>query len=380
MSGTRSVQGAGLLILLTAGVLGASQPVELVSPLDGDIVAGATEFSFRVHAAEPAVERIDVYIEGLLIGSAAAPTWSFIWTPRQPLRDTQIVAVALGAHGVIQKLSIRTSDMSFGEFVNVVEVQLFPVVQDQRGHYIPHLTKADFVLLEEGREIEIETFSSQPTPLTLAMLIDVSRSMFYKLQLVQEASVGLLDALGPDDVVTLYAFNHGVRRILAPTTDLEEAKEQVRSLWANGRTALYDAVVRVLNDLEAIPGRRVLVVFSDGRDDRRLTTLKRVVRAARRSEAVVYTIGAGEGEEDLAARKDLEAMATASGGEAHVIDKLEALPATFAAILSDVRAQYRLTFTPPPAASGIRRVEVRTKEEEYRVRCRTSYSVKGDAP
>ena len=118
----------------------------------------------------------------------------------------------------------------------------------------------------------------------------------------------------------------------------------------------------------------------DARDDRGLTTLNRVVRAARRSEAVVYTIGVGEGEEDLAARKDLEAMATATGGEAHIIDSLEALPATYAAILSDVRAQYHLTFTPPPDASGIRRIEVRTKEERYRVRCRTSYSAKTDAP
>ena len=131
-----------------------------------------------------------------------------------------------------------------------------------------------------------------------------------------------------------------------------------------------------MTDLESSPGRRILVVFSDGRDDKSRASTREIVRAARRSEAVVYTIGVGEAEEDLAARKDLESMATATGGEAHFLEELESLPETFAAILTDVRAQYHLTFTPPPDASGIRRVEVRAKDESYRVRCRTSYTVR----
>ena len=190
MPGTRSLHRAGLLIFLLAAQLTAAGRVDFVRPLDGDIVAGLTEFTFAVQPGEPAVERIDVYVEGLLIGSATAPGWNFAWTAEQPLKGTQIIAVVFAAGQLLEKASIRTSDMSFGDVVNVVEVQLFPVVQDRRGRYIPNLGAEDFVLLEEGREIDIETFSSEPAALTLAMLIDVSRSMESKLQLVQKASVG----------------------------------------------------------------------------------------------------------------------------------------------------------------------------------------------
>lgn len=375
MAGAKRVVIVALLTILAVRAEGASSPVEFIRPLDGDIVAGTTEFAFRVDETLP-VQRVEVSVDGRLIGEATAPTWSFRWTSDVPLRDAEIVAVAHGVAGEVQRLSIRTADISFGEIVDVVEVQLFPVVQDRQGHYIPNLTRDDFVLLDEGREIDIETFSSQPTALTVAVVIDVSGSMFYKLQRVQQAAVGFLDALDPDDMVALYSFNHRVSRLLPPTADVEEAKRRIGALWATGRTALNDAVDRALSDLEAVPGRRILVVFSDGRDETSRTSAREIVKSARESEVVIYTVGAGEDEEDLAAREDLEAMATATGGEGHILAGLDGLPATFAAILSDVRAQYLLTFTPPPEASGVRRVEVRTRNESYRVRCRTSYVVR----
>jgi VWFA-related protein len=239
------------------------------------------------------------------------------------------------------------------------------------------LRRDAFTVLDRGKPVSIDFFSEDLEQLNLAILLDTSRSMTGKLSFVTEAAWGLIQRLAKDDVVSLYAFNHGLtggpRAAAAETATLEPF---IRSLQPGGGTALYDAVSEVLRDLARARGRKAIILFSDGQDERSLLTLAQVVNSARQSEALLYTVGAGSSERDIEARDDLEQLARETGGRALFFDNYRKLDEVFESVLLDLRSQYQLSFTPADGESGVRGIEVKVTGSGYRVRCRPSYTYK----
>jgi len=181
------------------------------------------------------------------------------------------------------------------------------------------------------------------------------------------------DAGEADDAVSAYAFNNSLATLSRASLDHLAVMNSIRRLAPGGGTALYDATIRVLGELSKVPNRKVLIVFSDGEDESSLTTLDRTVRAARESDVLIYTIGIAESKADLAKRKDLVKLGEATGGEAFIVSRFKKLPEVFRAILRDLRAQYILSYPPPPGKAGERSVEVRLRKKRAKVRCRESY-------
>ena len=362
---------------LTAQSSEQSSPAfSFVSPQDGELMIGPTVFRFEVVAP---LDRIDVFVAGKLVGSAKAPEWTLSWEAPSGLSPTEIRALAYRDGKMVERWSIRTADVSFTETVDVTAVQLYPVVTDRRGRYIDTLRLEDFELLENGQKIPIESFAAERAPLHLAVLIDTSLSMRDNLSVVQDAAAQFLDHTEAGDQISVYGFNHGLLTKLQRGASREVAKPKIKDLQADGGTALYDAVIRVLTDMAPKKGasgqlgRQAILVFSDGIDERSLAPLSRAVEKARQSDVVLYAIAAGGQAKDLLARDDLKQLATETGGELYVAEKLKELPGIFARVAKDLASQYRLSFTPPLGAKGPRRVEVRTRSDDYRVRCRQSY-------
>lgn len=337
-------------------------------------MVGPTVFEFEVEPSEPAVDRIDVYVEGELAGSALPPTWSFTWTaPTKGVVGVQIAGVAYAGGLKVAVEKIVTSDARFGDVVNVAAVQLYPVVRTWSSQYVSGLEREDFVVFDQGKEIEIEFFSDDPAVLTVALLLDISESMRADLGFVQEAACGFIEELEADDAVSAYAFNNALRELSNSSLDHLAVMNSIRKLTSSGGTALYDATARVLEQLSKVPNRKVLIVFSDGEDESSLATLDRTVQRARESDVLIYTIGIAESKAELVARNDLVNLGEATGGEAYIVSKFKDLPEVFGAILKDLRAQYILSYPPPQGKTGERSVEVRLRDKRGKVRCRESY-------
>lgn len=372
------------MALLAGASLAAGEPPAFVSPRPGDIVVGPTVFLFSVPESEPPVERIDLYVGGRQIDSALPPEWRIEWDVPPELVGADYLAVVYSGGEVLDKLSLSTTALDLDEEIDVVEVQLFPVVVDRKGRYVSDLSADDFAIYDEGRPISIKSFQRQASSLALAMVLDVSASMQQDLPLMQEASCRFIDQLQPGDRVAVYAFNHVLMPEVALSESFEEPKQAIRRLVATGSTALYDAVVRVLDDLGEIRGRKALVVFSDGLDQQSVSSLERAIDMARRSEVIIYAAAATPTDEekrehrDSAERHDLRMLAEETGGELHVVQRFKQLPQTFSAILADLRAQYSLTYDPPAGPAGERELRVELPEHrKYSVRCRRSYYFDG---
>jgi Ca-activated chloride channel homolog len=371
----RSLSAAGLLTLcLVAAPAIAEGVVAFVSPRDGELVAGDTRFSFRVRDGAD-VARIDVYVGGTMAGSALPPGWSFHWTAPSTLVAAPIEAVAFdAADHQVERVRIRTAANVMEEWIDVRAVQLYPVVIDRGGRYVRGLPRDSFKVLDRGRPVEIEYFSEDLQGLSLAIVLDTSRSMTGKLSFVTEAASRLVERLGDGDTVSVYAFNHvvvaGPEVEIAAGADRSTIQTFVRGLVADGGTAMYDALSGVLRELAPARGRKAVILFSDGRDERSLLTLSQVTNRARQSEAIIYTVGAGgAGGDD--ARHDLETLARETGGDALFFDGYHKLDSVFESVLLDLRSQYALGWTPQDGESGIRPIEVRVPG--HRVRCRPSY-------
>ncbi|MBP7147872.1 MAG: VWA domain-containing protein [Acidobacteria bacterium] len=353
----------------------AAPSLRFTSPLPGDIVAGEQLIQLAVGDGGRGVERVDVYIGGRLAGVARAPLWSLTANVAPEESGAEFLAVAYSAGQVVAKARVQTRRVVVEERMDVSRVQLYPVVTDRRGRYVASLKEQDFEVLDEGRPVQLKSFSGQPEPLKLTLLLDASRSMSDSLSLVQSASSQFVDRLAERDEVTVYSFNNDLRLLGEHSRDREATKRAIASLRAGGGTALNDAIVRVIDRARDLHGRKALVLFSDGRDERSIASLQRAVAEARRSEMLIYAIGTARG--DARYRDFLRTLAEETGGQVHIVRGAADLPDVFDSLLRHLGAQYVMSYVPPRGPAGERRVEVRVRQPGLRVDHKKSYYYRG---
>ena len=186
MSTPRVLSATGALILFIAAAASGAD-IAFVSPRDGELLAGDVHFQLRVREGSD-VSRIDVYVAGTLAGTALPPQWSFDWAA-PTLVGAQIVAIAFDANGRPgERARIQSAAHVVTEWVDVNAVQLYPVVLDRGGHYVRGLTRDAFTVLDQGKPVTVDYFSENIEHLSLAVLLDTSRSMTGKLSFVTEAA------------------------------------------------------------------------------------------------------------------------------------------------------------------------------------------------
>lgn len=358
---------------MLAVAVAAGDGIDLIEPKENEVVLGTTRFVFAVDESTTPPDSIDVYVGGFLLGTARAPEWEISVDVPARLAGKEIQAVALKDGRPLRKLTRRTRQVGLLEDVAVPMVQLYPVVVDRRGRFVQDLERDDFEVLDQHRPIAIERFSVRPESLRFALVLDVSRSMQLKIAFVREASLRFLDRLEADDEVGLFAFNHALMRLVPIGTDREAVRQGIRSMTAGGGTALNDAMFQILERMDEDQGRKVVFLFSDGRDERSIVSLPTVVQAAHRGQVIIYAVGTIGAEDEGHSRADLETLANETGGEVFFLRSLEQLDKVFDSVVESLRSQYALGYTPPPGPEGLRAVEVRVRDPKLDVRCRQHY-------
>ena len=213
-------------------------------------------------------------------------------------------AVATGNSGEGKKPKFR-------EYVKVVErayqrVGLTVTVTDHAGRPVPGLGRGDFRLFEDGAEVPIQDFGVEgdkaDRPLSVAVLLDLSESMKSQIKRVREAAEALLAPLREQDEIMVARFNHE-RTVLQPFTrdprDPEVTLQDIGKAW--GGTRIFRSIEQTLKDLRQRPGRKVILVVTDGLDnysgrgDRIYQSLylRDLLHLCLRTQTVVYGIRPG---------------------------------------------------------------------------------------
>jgi Ca-activated chloride channel family protein len=239
--------------------------------------------------------------------------------------------------------------------VDVRLVRILATVKDATGALVGSLEKPDFEVRDNGVVQQVSVFERQTDqPLSVAVLIDNSGSTAKDLKYETDSVTRFLKSLfregNPEDAAALYSFNWQVVRQNNFTRSAASVERTLRNLRGDAGTSLYDAILLASRDIEDRPGRKVLVVVTDGGDTTSRSDFQRAVEAAQLADAVIYPIlvvpitadaGRNTGGENA-----LATMAMRTGGRVFQPTAGAQLDAAFDQILRELRTQYLIGFYP----------------------------------
>ena len=235
--------------------------------------------------------------------------------------------------------------------VDVNLVVLHATVLDRKGGFVSGLRKEDFHVYEDGAPQVIRVFDHEDVPVAVGLAVDNSGSMRRKRKEVTAAALAFVRASNPRDEMFVVNFNERVsfglpdtRLFSASAAELEGA---LNGIPANGRTALYDAIEAGLDHLKkATLDKKVLIAVSDGGDNASHHKLGQLLDDAGRSDAVVYTVGLFDEDDEDRNPGVLRKIARATGGEVFLPrDTSEVVPIC-GRIAEDIRNQYTIGYIP----------------------------------
>ena len=295
--------------------------------------------------------------------------------PRTPvsvgLAVLALITASTGADPVVTagRVPAAAAGQQFAARTELVEV--YATVTDKKGRLVTDLTRDEFTILEDGVPQAIATFADGEQPVSIALAIDRSWSMANgRLEAAQRGGRELLLEMGDIDRAMLVAIGSDVEVPVPLTNDRRAVDASLQSLDAWGSTALHDAVVTAFDAIEPAPGRRALVLVSDGLERNSRRTQDDVLARVKASDVLAYPLVLQRKVPEV-----LEQLAAVTGGRAERVRKLTELPTVMRRIATELRHQYLLGYQParPSQAGEYRRIEVRVRRPEHDVRARAGY-------
>jgi Ca-activated chloride channel homolog len=338
--------------------------------------------------------------------------------------------------------SASTSSDSNAEEVLKIDTTLVSIpvtVLDRGGKFIPHLTRCDFHIYEDGVMQEVTEFSTVSSPFHVVLLIDTSNSTAFKMEEIQSAALAFVNQLREQDKVMVVSFDSKIKVHAEFTSDRATLRRGIYETRTGGSTKLYDAVDWVVTErLNQIQGRKAIVLFTDGADtSSRKASARKNIELIEESDVLVYpiqydtfdptnpgggfpgggnrppiwgnpgggswpmprgrgrwplqsmmsmmtpqiVIGRGGAGDYAGATVYLEDLATHSGGRRQHADTIGNLNSAFSSIAEELRHQYSLGYYPTNTAKDgtYRRVKVRVSQASAVVRAKEGYKAGGQA-
>jgi VWFA-related protein len=319
-------------------------------------------------------------------------------------------------------LALVVAAQAPGQFKSTADlVSIYATVRDEAGRLVPGLTRDDFTVSDNGKRQTLVHFTNDVHPFSAVVMLDRSASMTDHHELVRDAGRAFVRAMLPADAARVGSFSDTIR--ISPedfTSDHDALAALLDDLLETGASPVWTALDRGITSLATRPGRRVLLVLTDGYNDPPLglpiTELEDVIRRARYNDILMYVIGFAATETVASTPilprpvgsppkprrpggfpgqptplplppgrptmittkvqppyKGLRILADETGGGYYEMDATGDLSATFARIADELHRQYWMAFTPAKLDSRIHEIEVKVRRRGVEVRARKSY-------
>ena len=295
--------------------------------------------------------------------------------------------------------------------VDVGLVNIVATVTDSEGRYVQELRSEHFVIEDDGVVQEITHFSEDSSmPLSLGIALDTSGSMVQRMRTALDALGRFVNGLHANDEIVVSTFSDGVSFIDGATTERTDWSDALMRVDVAGGTALYDAIVATVRQVQnGEHDKQAVVVLTDGSDTLSDIGLSDALEVIRRSEVLVYALGidtlqfADDSEhvqfdwpltaipgvpglrapswtDDPVDLQVLESFASASGGKAFLVSGTwedgsdDEINVVLDEVTAELRSQYTLGYYPSAAPDGrLHELSVRVRGVDYTVRARTTY-------
>jgi len=314
-------------------------------------------------------------------------------------------AAISGLWFVSDRLLAQEAKPTFKSKVDLVVLSF--TVEDGRGHYINGLKPTDFKILEDGISQKISTFAegNKPPmqvmadgtlkpmidvegerPGTMAdslagtnvfLLFDTSNFMYRGFVYAEDAIADFIRGVDKADSVAVYTFSRNLSRASTLSHNRNDAIFGLRKAVAGDDTALYNGLLLTLRDAAKVPGRKVVIVFSNGPDNASMVAPDDVRAVAEDEGIPIYVISTNEVNKDSISSSVFRRLTSRTGGKAYWARTWQKQVEAFESIREALGNMYTVTYYPAPNPNeGFRKISVEMLNDtgkKLRVRARPGY-------
>src|SRR3979490_2436834 len=249
-----------------------------------------------------------------------------------------------------------------------VNVVLVPVtVSDAMNHPITGLGKQNFVLAENDLQQEIQYFSTEDSPISIGLLVDLSKSMANKFDAERSAISEFFNNANSEDDYFVVTFSSHPDVLTEVTQSIGTIQAKLGSAIPSGSTAMLDAISVAMKRMhQAKYKRRALLIISDGGDNNSHHKYREIKSLVRDSDVQVYSIGLFDTAffktfEEFMGKKWLSDITDATGGRTIAVDNIAKMPEAAGTISRALRSQYVLGYRPSKVAAHGERGEIKVR-------------------
>ena len=293
--------------------------------------------------------------------------------------------------------------------VKVDMVVLSFQVTDSKGRYVNGLRPTDFKIYEDGILQSISTFAEgAKAPMSVEqdgtmrplleakkdalpgmekpdafvgtnvfVLFDTSNFMYKGFVYAEDAIADFVRGLDKADSVAVYTFSRNLSRAANLTRDHSEAINGLRKAVAGDDTALYNALLLALRDAAKVPGRKVVIVFSNGPDNASMVAPDDVRAVAEDEGIPIYVISTTEVNKDPISSGVFKRISQRTGGKAYWAKTWQKQVEAFEDIREDLGNSYTVTYYPKPNPNeGFRKITIEATNDpgkKWRIKSRLGY-------
>jgi Ca-activated chloride channel homolog len=303
-----------------------------------------------------------------------------------------LVVTILGSAGALAaqvnppRSSAQQPQATFKSGVDLVTVSVS--VRTENGRVVRDLQRSDFTVLDAGRPAKILDFYSGDSPISLAILLDISGSMSVggNMDRAREAvKVATMTLRNDTDEAALFTFDSQLQEVLAFTKDLERVHRVSLKGTPWGKTSLYDAIAAAATTVSERANRhRALLVITDGVDTGSRSTAAEVSAVASSIDVPVYLLTvvtpidhpgtefevSSDGRATQTAT--LNDLARWTGGDMRVASTPAHISTAVQDLFTELRHQYLISFEPGDRP-GWHPLEIRTRKKGLVVHARGGY-------
>jgi Ca-activated chloride channel family protein len=273
-----------------------------------------------------------------------------------------------------------------------VDLVLVPVtVTNPANQPVLNLDKPNFELFENNQRQQLQFFSVEDAPISIGLLLDVSRSMRSKIETERAALREFFNNANPEDDYFAISFSNRPKILANATQSIGTIEAKLGEVTPDGNTALLDAVSLGVAKLHnSRYKRKALLIISDGGDNNSRYRLRDIKSLVQESDVMVYAIGIFDdlnlpllkSFEEKMGKKWLDEMTDASGGRTVIVDNLARVPEAAASISRELRSQYVLGYKPSNTVhdGSWRRIKVRVTPATNEAKLQASYKRGYSAP
>ena len=256
-------------------------------------------------------------------------------------------------------------------------VDVYISIRDASGEPVV-VNTGKLQLLENGQPVSNQKVlgAGEAGPLTTMLLIDNSGSMNFvnKLDSAKAVANEFLDQMRPGDQAGVIVFNTKVNVLQDVTADREALVKAIDSISARDDTSIYDALATAIGILNPLPGRKAIIVMTDGMDNSSVATPEEALGSIGFGGLSISTIGFGQAAEDEAEtdkykgidEATLRMIAENAGGQYGFAEDKAELSALYSQMRRTLQSEAVISYvTPLSLRDGVQRALTITLSDKF---------------